>query len=83
MTARAIRNKQVPKYCFVDFGVHAIENSGVVEEEKKVMAMFSILIIVVLDDPMSMELMSVAMDIGAMVLEATSVMDIDIDMVII
>ena len=47
MAAKAMRKMQVPAYCPVEVGVHVIEKSGVVVDEKKVMAIELIPIIVV------------------------------------
>jgi hypothetical protein len=78
MAERAMRNMHVPAYCPVDFGVHAIENSGVTVEVKNVMVMESIPIMVVPEDGMSMELVELAMDIPDIVL----VGEPDVDMAI-
>lgn len=81
MTERTIRNMQVPAYCPIDSGIHAIENNGVVVDVKNVIAMLSIPIILAFDDPMSIELIdpiAVAIAIPDMVLDAASVVDMDI-----
>ena len=47
-----MRNIQVPAYCPLDVGAHDIENSGVDELKKKIIAILSIPIIEVLSvDP--------------------------------
>lgn len=51
-----MRNMHVPAYCPCDVGVHDIENSGVDELKKKVIAMLSIPIIEVLSADPPMEL---------------------------
>jgi hypothetical protein len=86
IAARATRNTHVPAYRPVEFGDHAIENSGVTVEVKNVMAMVSIPIMLVVDDDMSTELVELAMDIPDIVLVGELAMDIvmpDIDMPLI
>lgn len=83
MAARAIRKIHVPAYCPADFGVHATENRGVVEDAKNAMAMELIPIMSELEDDMSMELVELAMDIPVVVADAALDMDmvpISIDM---
>lgn len=72
MVAKAIRNMQVPAYCPVELGVHDMEKRGVAVEVKKVIAIESIPIIVMLDDEdMGMEpAVELAMDIADIVLVA-------------
>jgi hypothetical protein len=74
MVARATKNMQVPAYWPAPFGVHAFENSGVVVEVKKVIAMSSMPIM--LEDDMSMELVELAIVIPDIVDVGVSVMDI-------
>ncbi len=80
MVAKKMRNMQVPAYCPVELGAQDEEYKGVLVEVKKVMAIESIPIIIVLvDDDMAMEVVvELAMDISDMVLVGDP--DIDIDM---
>lgn len=72
IAARAIRKIHVPAYCPVDLGVQAIEKSGVVVDEKNVMAM-SLMPIMLLEEDISIEPVGVAMfipDIAAVGMSA-------------
>ncbi|KAJ4366765.1 hypothetical protein N0V83_007290 [Neocucurbitaria cava] len=66
----------VPAYCPIDFGVHAIENSGVREEAKNVMAMESMPAMSVVDDDISIPV-ELGMDIPDIVLVGALALDID------
>ena len=67
MAASAMRKMHVPAYCPCVFGVHAIENSGVVLEVKNVIAivLMPIMLVLVLPD-MSIAAVALAMDIPDM-----------------
>ncbi len=71
MKAKAIMKIQVPAYCPVDWGVHAMEKRGVLDEVKKVMAIESMPIIVdeLLEDDIDDD---VDMDMSDMVLVAAA-----------
>jgi hypothetical protein len=75
MAAKAMRKMQVPAYCPAEVGVQDVEKSGVTVEEKKVMAIMLIGIIVLLSVAMGMDM---AVDMLAMSPVAVA-MFIDID----
>jgi hypothetical protein len=77
MAASAMRKMQVPAYWPGVLGVHAMENNGVVVEEKNVIAIASIPIMLPVEDDISIELVEVGIDIPVMVLAGVPEVDVD------
>lgn len=78
MVASAMRNMQIPAYSPVLCGVKAVDQSGVVVETKKVIAIESAPIIVISDDDVEVAI-ELAIDMVPVVVEVISiVIDISI-----
>jgi hypothetical protein len=68
IAANAIRKMQVPAYCPAEFGVQAVEKSGVTVEEKKVIVIMLIGIVVLMSMSVEPDIaLSVAMGMGMVI----------------